>query len=94
MKTTEVHETNIKSLDKYNISMYSERGIVINTDDTGLKEILFVASFVTMIAIGGDIGFLKIANKEDEQKDESGSVSEDFALKMLGIGMGTYTVKD
>jgi len=76
MKTIELNEVNVDILNEYQSTSYPSTGFYHNTMS---KNILFVnmqSSFVLFICMDSDLPPLT------EKQNESGTITEDFALKL------------
>jgi hypothetical protein len=99
-------KTNIKSNEKFNLSSHERFQVCLNTDETGIVEVLipmFGQNFVRvqLLAEYEELKEAMIRSGEIEQpkelevkQEEQNKVSEDFALKMAAIVINKENYKE
>ena len=94
-KILEVEFTNIDSTDKYSRNSYGGNGFYLNIDENRFAELFCVnGDLCNSMFLESNYSMFFQDELEVVQEDQSGKVSEDFALKMIAIVANKEKIKE
>lgn len=86
----EFERTNVKSKCKWNADEYPNSGFFNNMDDNGLNEVIYVNKETNyIVTLETPDLFRQVANGFSPTQ-KRGTVSEEFALKLVAVASGRH----